>query len=324
MSGWEQRIATGNPQADQATVEQHRQAAAQRGLAFDAQPLPAGGYHVRAYPAQAASGPPQGGAYAVPGGVTFSNVSTPGGVLVGGRTATPALTQERVQYLRKVYGLLFASVLVAGIAGWAALSLGPVGHIHGTHIKAPFLVAFLLSGRFAWYILGGALFLGTLAASKISRVRGVNVVALFGVAALVGAEVAPMIFVAQYLSHMGRTLSGAPVLGTFMLVGGVFAGATGYVFVTRKDFSYLYATLSMGFFVVFGGLILAVFLHCEVFTLAVSSVGAIVSAGFLLVLTSRIFRNSAMDDAVGDCLALLVQLDNLFVFILRILMSSRR
>ena len=49
MSGWEQRIVTGNPQADQATVEQHRQAAAAQGLAFDAQPLPTGGFHVRAY-----------------------------------------------------------------------------------------------------------------------------------------------------------------------------------------------------------------------------------------------------------------------------------
>ena len=36
-------IVTGNPQADHATVEQHRQAAAAQGLAFEAQPLPTGG-----------------------------------------------------------------------------------------------------------------------------------------------------------------------------------------------------------------------------------------------------------------------------------------
>ncbi len=318
MSGWEQTIATGNPQADQATVEQHRQAAAQRGLAFDAQPLPAGGYRVRAYPAQA-------GAYAAPGGMTFSNVSTPGGVLVGGRAAaTPSLTQERVQYLRKVYGLLFASVLIACGTGWAALNLGPVEHIHGTHVRVPFLVAFLLGSRVAWYMAFGALFLGTLAARTVSKVRGLNLVALFGVAALMGVEIAPMVFVAEYNAHMGKTLSGAPVLGTFMMVGAVFAGATGYVFVTRKDFSYLSATLSMGFAVVFGACILGIFLHSEVFTLAVASVGAIVAAGYVLVLTSRIFRNSAMDNAVGDCLGLVVQAYNLFVFILRILSSSRR
>ena len=39
MSGWETRIATGNPQVDQATVEQHRSAAAAQGLSFDVQPI---------------------------------------------------------------------------------------------------------------------------------------------------------------------------------------------------------------------------------------------------------------------------------------------
>ena len=48
------------------------------------------------------------------------------------------------------------------------------------------------------------------------------------------------------------------------------------------------------------------------------------SIGMLLYVTSYIFRNSEMDDAVGDALALLVQLRNLFMFLLRILMSSRR
>jgi FtsH-binding integral membrane protein len=68
----------------------------------------------------------------------------------------------------------------------------------------------------------------------------------------------------------------------------------------------------------------AIFVNSEAFTLALMSVGAIVAGGLLLLQTSRIFRNSAMDDAVGDCLALLVQLRNLFMFVLRILMSQRR
>ena len=47
-----------------------------------------------------------------------------------------------------------------------------------------------------------------------------------------------------------------------------------------------------------------------------SSTGALLSAGFLLYVTSWIFRNSKMDDAVGDALAMLVQLRNLFMFLL--------
>jgi modulator of FtsH protease len=350
MSGWEQTIVTGNPQADQAAVEQHRQAAAAQGLAFHAQPLPTGGFYVRAYPPpqggygppQGGYGPPQGGygaprpqawgapSYGAPapaaGGMTFSSVSTSGGVVVGGGAAAPALGRDRVAYLRKVYGLLLASVLIAGGAGLAALNIGTevVRDGAGHRVVVPVLVSFLLGSRVAWYGMFGLLFVGTLAASAVSKVRGLNVVALFGVAALMGVQLAPMVFVAQYLAGLGQTLSAAPVLGAFLVTAGVFAGATSYVFVTRKDFSYLGATLSMGFSVVFVGCLVAIFVNSEVFTLALASVGAIVAGGLLLLQTSRIFRNSAMDDAVGDCLALLVQLRNLFMFVLRILMSSRR
>jgi FtsH-binding integral membrane protein len=337
MSGWEQRIVTGNPQADQATVEQHRQAAAAQGLAFDAQPLPTGGFYVRAYPPQ--GGPPLGGygqppqqpwgggapAYASAGGMTFQSVSgSAGGVVVGGGTAAPALTNERVQYLRKVYGLLFAAVLVAGFGGFAALNFGGTMRIPGTRVLAPTLVAILMTSRATMWVAFGVLFVATLAASAVSKVRGLNVVALFGVATILGVELAPMMFLAQYMAGLGKTMTAAPVTGAFLVTAAAFAGATSYVFITRKDFSYLKATLAMGFWVVFAGCIAAVFISNEVFTLAICSVGAIVAVGMILMQTSRIFRESAMDDAVGDCLVLLVQLRNLFMFILRILMSSRR
>lgn len=316
MSGWETRIVTGNIQADQMTVEQHRRAAAAQGLALDVQPLPTGGYDVRAYP-------PMGG-YAAPGGMVFTTSSSAGGVIVGG---PPTLAQDRVRYLRKVYGLLLASVILAGLAGLAATTLGPTETLRtaeGYRVEVPLLVALLLSSRVAMYAAFGLLFVGTLAASAVSKVKGLNLAALFGVAALMGVELAPMVFVAQLYAGLGQTLSASPVLGAFLMTAGVFTGATAYVFVTRKDFSYLAATLSMGFWIVFVGAIVGIFIDSEVFTLAIASVGAIVAAGFLLVQTSRIFRSSQMDDAVGDCLGLLVQLRNLFLFILRILMSSRR
>ncbi|APR85486.1 Putative TEGT family carrier/transport protein [Minicystis rosea] len=378
MSGWETRIATGNPQADQMTVEQHRQAAAAQGLSFDAQPLPGGGFHVRAYVAapggypqgypqqqQQAYGPPMGGypqqqqqqygaapsgypqqqqygaapsgypqqqaygtpAYAGGGAVFTTSSSAGGGVVVGGASAAPALTTDRVKYLRKVYGLLLASVVIAGLSGLAATTLGPTEVMispEGHRVAVPMITAILLSSHVAMYAAFGLLFVGTLVASAVSKVKGVNLVALFGVAALIGVELAPMVFVAKFYAGLGRTMSPAPVLGAFLITGSVFAGATSYVFITKKDFSYLGATLSMGFWVVFIGAIVAAFISSEVFTLAICSVGAIVAGGMLMLQTSRILRSSEMDDAVGDCLALLVQLRNLFMFILRILMSSRR
>ena len=75
---------------------------------------------------------------------------------------------------------------------------------------------------------------------------------------------------------------------------------------------------------IFGASILAIFFHSEVFSLAIASVGALLAGGFLLMNTSRIFRTSSFDDAVGDALGLIVQLRNMFMWVLRILMSSRR
>jgi modulator of FtsH protease len=109
-----------------------------------------------------------------------------------------------------------------------------------------------------------------------------------------------------------------------VMVLAVFAGITGYIFVTRKDFSWMGSILSMGVMVIFGACLLTFVFKTEVFSLAVASAGALLSIGMLLYVTSYIFRNSEMDDAVGDALSLLVQLRNLFMFLLRILMSSRR
>jgi FtsH-binding integral membrane protein len=225
-----------------------------------------------------------------------------------------------------VYGLLAGAAFIAIIAGYLSITVGPTETFStdgGVPVEVPLICALLLGNPFMRYVLFGILFAATLGASAVSRVRGLNVAALYGVALIMGVQLAPMVFVAQVFAGLGQTMSAAPVRDAFAMVGAVFAGITAYVFVTRKDFSYLGAMLNMGFWVVFSGCILAFVFHSEVFSLAIASVGAILSAGFLLYVTSYIFRKSPMDDAVGDALALLVQLRNLFMFLLRIFMSAR-
>jgi modulator of FtsH protease len=333
QNGWETTIYTGNPEMDGRTVEQHRQAANAQGMDLQVQPLQSGGFHVRAVPRGGYGGPPQGGypqqaGYGAPqaafaGAGAGAAAAQP--VVVGGRAAVAATdTPEKLAYIRKVYGLLAISAFAAIAAGWAGISLGGTDLIQHTHIKAPVLVAKMINEPWLMYAAFGVLFVGVMGASAVSKVKGLNVVALLGVSALMGVEIAPMVFVAQYRAHLGHTLSAAPVRDTFTLVGAIFVGITAYVYVTRKDFSFLYATLSMGFFVIFGACILAAFFHSEVFSLAVATAGSFLAAGFLLYNTSRIFRTSDFSDPVGDALGLIVQLRNLFMFILRILMSSRR
>ena len=70
-----------------------------------------------------------------------------------------------------------------------------------------------------------------------------------------------------------------------VMVLSVFAGITGYIFITRKDFSWMGSILSMGVMVIFGACLLSFVFHTEVFSLAVASAGALLSIGMLLYVT---------------------------------------
>lgn len=366
MAGWETQIRTGNPQTDQQTVEQHRQAAQAQGLVLQVNPLPGGGYHVKAMAPQAAQPQAQGwnpqqyqpmggygapptpmqqqaqqaspsvaqfnaqAAYAGAGGASFGGGGGFGGVVVGGpgsaAEAAAPLAKDRIAYIRKVYLLLSSSVAVAILTGFLMISTPDVNaHVRGfTHaVKIPMLVAPFFENPGLQWVAYGALFVAVLIASVTVRVPVLNIVMLELVGFLIGVDMVSMVFAASYnAAHVG-TLSSTPVTSAFLLVGGVFAGATAYTFIARKDFSYLAGFISMGMPIIFIGCFLTFVIHAEIFTLAICSAGALLSGAMLLFRTSRIM-NGPMDNAVADALGFLITLRNLFMFILRILASSRR
>jgi modulator of FtsH protease len=61
-----------------------------------------------------------------------------------------------------------------------------------------------------------------------------------------------------------------------------------------------------------------------VFQLAIASVGVLLFSAYVLYDTSRLLRTDDRSDAVGAALGLYLNFFNMFIFILRILMSSRR
>jgi len=316
MSGWETTISTGSPDHDRMMIEQYRSQAAASGMQLQVNPLPSGGYHIRAVPMQQQGHqqPPMSGqpAYA---GAAVAATAQPG-------TAQGAITSERLAYLRKVYGLLSSAVIMAIFAGYALLEFAPKEAIKvsGKKFMLSMPVVAMLENPALMYGAFGLLFVMTFVASWTSKVPVVNVVMLYLVSLLMGLELAPMIMVAQVHSALGGTISTEPVRDAFLLTAAVFLGATGYVFVSKKDFSWLGAIVSMGMMVVLVGCILTFVIGGEIFTLAVCSVGALVAALFLLWQTWWVLKGD-MDDAVGDALVFLVQLRNLFMFLLRILMS---
>ncbi|WP_394825284.1 Bax inhibitor-1 family protein [Pendulispora albinea] len=225
-------------------------------------------------------------------------------------------------YLRRVYLLFTGGVFFAIAGALAALYLGTPVVLRGGDVAievAP-LVAFGMAHPIVMLIVYIGAFFG---ASFARRIPGLNVAALFGYTLITGIFLAPTLFIAQLYASQGGTLSASPVRDAFLLTGLSFTGLSGYVLVTRKDFSFLGAALNMGVWVILGAMLLGFFFHSAAFQLAIASVGVLLFSGYILYDTSRILHDRSENDAVGAALRLFLDVVNLFLFLLRILSSSR-
>jgi len=222
-------------------------------------------------------------------------------------------------YLRRVYALFAGGVGFAIAGAFVALYAGvpvdaaPLGAV-------PPIVAFGIEHWFVMFVMYlGAFF----AASAARRVPLLNVGVLFGYTFVTGIFIAPSLFLAQLMATHGASLDPSPIRDAFLLTGAAFTGLSGYALFTKKDFSFLGAALTTGIWVVLGASLLGIFFHSEVFQLAIASAGVLLFAGYILFDTSRILRDPREDDAVGAALRLFLDVVNMFLFLLRILSSSR-
>jgi len=230
----------------------------------------------------------------------------------------------RVGFLKKVYGLFTASVLLSAIGAMVALNLGASTSrlvVEGGRgqVAIPPLVAFFAQHPFvSLAVVLGAVF----GASFVRHRPGINVVALFGMATILGVVFAPALFIAQLRAGLGGTISASPVRDAFILAVVGFGGLTTYALFTRRDFSYLGGALTMGIFVLIGASLLNLFLGSSAFGLAISSVAVLLFGAYVLYDTSRLLH-SEEEDAVGGAISLYMDFINMFLAILRIL-SARR
>lgn len=233
---------------------------------------------------------------------------------------------EKLAFLRKVYALFTGSLVTASLGAVLALYAGgdlsqaaiPVGD---QAVRVPPLVFFFVNH---WFI-GIALFMGSFFGASALRERpGINVAALFGASFISGLYIAPMLFFATVMASQGQTMTPAPVRDAFLLSIAGFTGLTSYALLSKRDFSFLRGFLSMGLWVLFGAMILSFFVGGNAFGLAIASVGVLLFGGFILYDTSRMLRDPSNRDPVGAALGLYLNFLNLFIFLLRILSSSRR
>ena len=218
-------------------------------------------------------------------------------------TVAQSSVEVRTEFIQKTYVLFFASLLAAIVVGGITLNT-PLYAVSRALLDIP-LLAF------------GLMFGGAMLAGVVSRTEGLNYVALFGFTSFVGFIIAPV------LSLYEGAYPGIVGQAAFLTVL-VFGALTAYVFVSKKDFSFLGGMLFVGLIaLIIGGLANMLFFKSSGAGYWMAWITVFLFSGFVLYDTSQIIHRY---DAKGYCaaaLSLFLDFFNLFMAILRILSGNR-
>ena len=211
--------------------------------------------------------------------------------------ASKASFEGRVGFLRKVYGLLTATIATTVIGTWVGIATGAQQY---------WIITCILSF---------ALLFGALGARKVPVL---NVVLLFSYTFVEGLFLCGII--GWYIDAGAADL----VAQAFIITLGIFVALTAYIFITKKDLSgwgpYLFGFLIA---MVLAGFIL-MFTSTPMVDLVWSIMGAFLFCGFILYDTSQILLKYNTDEYISAVISLYLDFINLFLDILRILAATRR
>lgn len=207
-------------------------------------------------------------------------------------------------YNRRLISLIFREFFIM-------LLLSTIGMVLGMMFVPPQL-AFLASiGSFV--ILIAAAFTKRKTYKSLSRIGGL------AVAFLMGISIFPTIY--YYISTMGSFL----VLVSLGITTVLFGGIALYSSTSKKDFTFLGASLFAGLFAMILISIVGFFIRSEVYQLALAWLGIIIFSGYVLYDVS-VIKNSAIteDDVPSIALSLFLNFINIFIYMLRIVASFNR
>jgi len=227
---------------------------------------------------------------------------------VRGISAAEALPEERAAFIRRTYLHLAGAVLLFG---------GIVSYLIGSG-RGAWIASTMLSGPYSWLIVLGA-FMGvswlaqSWARSETSKYMQYMGLILFTVAESI--IFLPLLFLAAIRSN-GLDM----IFQAGIVTGGLFAGLSAVVFLTRKDFSFLRPVLAIGGFVALGFIVSGI-----IFGFGLGSLFAFIMVAFaggaILYETSNILHHYRTDQHVAASLGLFASVALLFWYILRIFMA---
>jgi modulator of FtsH protease len=220
----------------------------------------------------------------------------------GVETAARASVAERMGFVRKVYALFFAATLFAVAGVGAGLMYPPIMYAVAAH---PWISIIVLFG-------------GVMAAQAVRLMPGVNLLALFAFTAFTGVFISPLIAIYTRMNPASIWQAG-------LLTVGIFGGLTAYVFVSKKDFSFLRGMMWTGLIVVIlAGLLNVFIVGSSALAFGISCAALLLFSGFVLYDTSNIIRRYPVNEYVAGALSLYLDAFNIFLALLRILNAGRR
>lgn len=200
---------------------------------------------------------------------------------------------EKNKVLRSTYALLAMTLLFSAAMAAVSVVVGiPRGFAMIASIGAILMLMFVLP-RFENSAAGiGLVFLST---------------------GLLGLGLGPML--SYYLSVPG----GSQIVMTALAgTGAIFLALSAVVLTTRRDFSFMGGFLFVGLIVLFGAVILNLFMQIPVLSLVISAVMVLLMSGFILFDTSRIV-NGGETNYIRATVSLFINIFNLFTSLLHLL-----
>lgn len=218
----------------------------------------------------------------------------------------------RLAFIQKVYGLFLGGVLVS-LATAAYVVSTP--KIRVGDLAMPLGVLWSLEH----YLLVVIAFFATFfIASAVRRTPGVNLLVMYLFTATSGWLIAPRLWIATYQSPGAVPLAGA-------ITATVFVGLSVYAWLSRTDFNFLGAGLTVALLgLIVGSLLNAFVFHSSWAYMFMAWIGVVIFSGYVLYDTSVILRRLPQNEYVHAALALYLDFINLFLMILRIVGGGRR
>lgn len=208
------------------------------------------------------------------------------------------INADAMKVLRNTYTLLAMTLLFSAFTAGISMAMG-VGHGIG-------MVCSLVSLGLIWLVLP----------RTANSSAGIGVV--FAITGLLGFGLGPLLN--HYLAAAG---GGSIVMQALGGTAAVFFALSGYVLVTKKDFSFMRSFLIAGLVVVvlamLGSIVAALFgANISIFSLALSAAIVLLMSGFMLYDTSRIV-NGGETNYIMATVGLYLSIYNMFTALLHLL-----